>query len=155
MYTANVVDSVVFRAIGAPPNPRVTALRQAVGSVDADIWVPATVYRETATGTTPNAGTRTNPFLDQLVSDGVVRIATPLPGTRSDAYETVGSNVERARHRSAVSPRSTSGSGLAVGDTARAVRGDAAWWHVRQQTEHAVEPGVGPTVYSTALAAGR
>ncbi|MEY7850534.1 hypothetical protein AB7C87_15200 [Natrarchaeobius sp. A-rgal3] len=58
--------------------------------------MPATVYHELADHGT--AETPVNPYLDPAIEAGWVRVATPLPGDRTDALDTVDEPVEAARH---------------------------------------------------------
>jgi hypothetical protein len=95
MYTANIVDTVMFRSIGKYPSPHVQSLKRAVQTAGTELWVPATIYRELADyGTDPPV----NPYLDNGIEEGWVRVATPLPGVRRAAFDTVDDSVEKARH---------------------------------------------------------
>lgn len=95
MYTANLVDTVIFRSLGKYPNPQWHSLENAVTQADTELWVPATVYRElTNFGATPP----TNPYLDLPIEQGWIRVATPLPGTRGQSFTDVDGVVEQARH---------------------------------------------------------
>lgn len=95
MYTANIVDTVVFRALGKPPGPGMQSLERAVKTAETELWVPASVYRElTNYGTDPPV----NPYLDEGIEGAWVRVATPLPGRRSDSFESVTDPVAKARH---------------------------------------------------------
>jgi hypothetical protein len=61
MYTANIVDTVMFRNVGKYPSPHLQSLKRAVKTVETELWVPATIYRElTDYGTDPPV----NPYLD-------------------------------------------------------------------------------------------
>ena len=95
MYTANIVDTVIFRSVGKDPSPRLQSLERAVKTVDTELWVSPAIYRElTDSGTDPPA----NPYLDTGIEDGWIRVATPLPGTRSDSGTVVDNPVAEARH---------------------------------------------------------
>jgi hypothetical protein len=95
MYTANIVDTVIFRSLGKPPGPRWRALKHAVETVGTELWAPATVYRELADfGTDPP----TNPYLDHGIEAGWVHVATPLPGCRNEAFDTAVGPTEQAQH---------------------------------------------------------
>ncbi|RQG95299.1 hypothetical protein [Natrarchaeobius oligotrophus] len=96
MYTANVVDTVIFRSLGKDPSPHLQSLEDAVKTAETELWVPATVYRELADG--GNAASSVNPYLDPAIEQGWLRVAAPLPGNRSDAFDTVDDPVEKARH---------------------------------------------------------
>ena len=95
MYTANIVDTVIFRSLGKHPNSRLESLKRAVKTVGAELWVPSTIYRELADygGSSP-----VNPYLDAAIEDGWVRVATPLPGVRDDTFDGVDDPVAEARH---------------------------------------------------------
>jgi len=81
-YTANIADTVMFRNLGKHPSPHLQSLQRAVAEAGTEIWVPAAVYHELAdTGT---ADSPVNPYLDAAIEDGWLRVATPLPGNRSD-----------------------------------------------------------------------
>ena len=95
MYTANIVDTVIFRSLGKSPNPHLESLRQAVEVAETELWVPAPIYRElTDYGTTPPV----NPYLDDGIEEGWIRVATPLPGIRGDGFESVTDPVAQAQH---------------------------------------------------------
>ena len=95
MYTANIVDTVIFRSLGKPPGPRWRALKHAVETVGTELWAPATVYRELADfGTDPP----TNPYLDHGIEAGWIHVATPLPGCRNEAFDTAVGPAEQAQH---------------------------------------------------------
>jgi hypothetical protein len=95
MYTANIVDTVMFRSLGKHPNPYVESLKRAVKTAGTELWVPSTIYRELTDygGCSP-----VNPYLDDAIEDGWVRVATPLPGVRSDTVDVVDDPVTEARH---------------------------------------------------------
>ena len=95
LYTANIVDTVIFRSLGKQPSPHVDALKDAVTTAETELWVPATIYRELADY---GSGSPANPYLDDAIEDGWVRVATPLPGIRSDAFDSVDDPVAKARH---------------------------------------------------------
>lgn len=95
MYTANIVDTVIFRALGTHPNPHLEALSRAVAEADTEIWVPPAIYRElTNYGTEPPV----NPYLDAGIEQGWIRVATPLPGNRGDSFDRVDDPVAKAQH---------------------------------------------------------
>jgi hypothetical protein len=94
MYTANIVDTVIFRSLGKPPGPEWQSLRRAVKTAETELWVPAAIYRElTGSGTDPPG----NPYLDSGIEAGWIRVATPLPGSRRDAFESVADPASQAR----------------------------------------------------------
>jgi len=67
MYTANIVDTVIFRSLGTSSNPSFTALRDAVEQAGTELWVSSSIYRElTDDGTEPPV----NPYLDDGVKEG-------------------------------------------------------------------------------------
>jgi hypothetical protein len=74
MYTANIVDTVMFRSLGTQPNTHLQSLKRAVKAAETELWVPATIYRELA-----DYGDRSpvNPYLDDGIEEGV--------GARCDA----------------------------------------------------------------------
>lgn len=95
MYTANVVDTVIFRSVGKHPSPHLHALERAVKRAGTELWVSPAVYCELAdSGTDPPE----NPYLDTGIEEGWIRVATPLPGTRSDSVDAVDDPGETARH---------------------------------------------------------
>jgi hypothetical protein len=75
MYTANIVDTVVFRSLGKHPNPHLDRLRDAVETAQTEIWVPELVYEELADQGSDE--TVTNPYLDRGIEEGWIRLATP------------------------------------------------------------------------------
>jgi hypothetical protein len=96
MYTANIADTVLFRNLGKYPNPHLESLKRAVESADTEIWVPAAIYCELVDfggGDEP-----VNPYLDQAIEDGWVRVATPLPAVRDDGFAAVDDPIEEAQH---------------------------------------------------------
>ncbi|WP_114579264.1 hypothetical protein [Saliphagus sp. LR7] len=96
MYTANIADTVMFRALGKHPNPHLQSLKDAVKAAGTELWVPVTVYRElTEYG---RAESPVNPYLDDAIEDGWIRVATPLPGIRSGTVDAVDDPVSKARH---------------------------------------------------------
>lgn len=98
MYTANIVDTVVFRALGKPPNPSFKSLRQAAREAEAELWVPATIYKELLDGRVTGDSGPVNPYLDGAVEEGWLRIATPLSGSRDDGWGETHSDTEKARY---------------------------------------------------------
>lgn len=95
MYTANVVDTVIFRSVGKEPSHHLKALERAVKTAGTELWVPPAVYRELAdTGTDPPE----NPYLDNGIEDGWIHVATPLPGSRNDNVGSADTPIETARH---------------------------------------------------------
>jgi hypothetical protein len=95
MYTANIVDTVIFRSLGKSPSPYLKSLKRAVEAAETELWAPAPIYRElTDYGTTPSV----NPYLDDGIEEGWIRVATPLPGKRDDAFESVTDPVAQAQH---------------------------------------------------------
>lgn len=95
MYTANIVDAVIFRSLGKSPNPLLDSLQTAVEQADTELWVPASIYRElTDYGTVPAV----NPYLDAGVVDGWIRIALPLTANRDEQFESVADPVTQAQH---------------------------------------------------------
>lgn len=95
MYTANIVDTVIFRSLGKPPNSQWQSLKRAVVQAESELWVPATIYRELIDG---GADLPVNPYLDAGIEEGWIRVATPIPGGRDDRFESVTDPVEKARH---------------------------------------------------------
>ena len=94
-YTANIVDTVIFRSLGKPPNEHVASLKQAVSAAGTELWVPPAVYRELAdSGQEPPH----NPYLDVGVADGWIRVATSFSGDRETSSESSTDPVQQARH---------------------------------------------------------
>ena len=96
MYTANIVDTVMFRNLGKYPSPHLQSLKRAVKKAGTEIWVPSTVYHELANYETVDPPV--NPYLDEAIEEGWVRVATPLPSNRRDAFDSVEDPVAKARH---------------------------------------------------------
>jgi hypothetical protein len=96
MYTANIVDTVMFRNLGKQPSPHLQSLQRAVKQAETELWVPATVYRELADY--GNVAPPVNPYLDDAIEEGWIRVATPLPGVRRDTVDAVDDPGEKARH---------------------------------------------------------
>jgi hypothetical protein len=46
MYTANIVDTVVFRSLGQSSSPHVKSLKDAAEQAGTELWVPSPIYRE-------------------------------------------------------------------------------------------------------------
>ena len=95
MYTANIADTVMFRNLGKHPNPLLQSLKRAVVEAETEIWVPAAVYHELSD--TGGTGSPTNPYLDTAIEEGWLRVATPLPGDRSEGVDNSAGAVEKAR----------------------------------------------------------
>ena len=95
MYTANIVDTVIFRSLGKSSTPHVQSLKAAVERAGTELWVSSPIYRElTNYGTEPPV----NPYLDDGVEEGWVRVAIPLAANRDDAFESLTDPVEQAHH---------------------------------------------------------
>jgi len=82
MYTANIVDTVVFRSLGKPPNPHFDTLKHAIEEAQTEIWVPDLIYEELAAN--GSNGTATNPYLDHGIEEGWIRVVSP-PDPESDS----------------------------------------------------------------------
>jgi hypothetical protein len=95
MYTANIVDTVIFRSLGKPPNSQWQSLVQAVVQAESELWVPATIYRELMDS---SADPPVNPYLDAGIEEGWIRVGTPIPGGRDDRFESVTDPVEKSRY---------------------------------------------------------
>lgn len=95
MYTANIVDSSIFRSLGKPSNPRFKSLKNAVDQAGTELWVPAPIYREL---TNYGADPPVNPYLDDGVEDGWIRVAIPLAGDRDDAIDSITDPVAQAQY---------------------------------------------------------
>jgi hypothetical protein len=72
----------MFRNLGKYPSPHWQSLERAVADAETEIWVPAAVYHELSD--TGSADSPTNPYLDGAVEEGWLRVATPLPGDRTE-----------------------------------------------------------------------
>ena len=95
LYTANIVDTVIFRSLGKSPSPQLRSLKQAVAEADTELWVSPSIYRElTNYGEDPPR----NPYLDTGIKEGWIRVATPLPNNRNSAFDSVTDPVEQAQH---------------------------------------------------------
>ena len=95
LYTANIVDTVIFRSLGKSPSPQLRSLKQAVAEAGTELWVPPSVYRElTNYGVEPSE----NPYLDMGIEEGWIRVATPLPNNRNTAFDLISDSVEQAQH---------------------------------------------------------
>jgi len=68
IYTANIVDTVVFRSLGKHPNTHLDTLRDAVETAQPEPWVPELIYEELA-DQGPDS-TASNPYLDHGIEDG-------------------------------------------------------------------------------------
>lgn len=95
MYTANIVDAVIFRSLGKSPSQHWQSLKQAVKQAETELWVPAEIYQElTNYGVDPPV----NPYLDEGIKNGWIRVATPLPGNRGDTFDAADGPVGKAHH---------------------------------------------------------
>lgn len=83
MYTANIVDTVVFRSLGKHPNSHLDRLKDAVEEAQTEIWVPNLIYEELADHGPDGT---TNPYLDHGVKEGWIRIVS-LPDPESDSVD--------------------------------------------------------------------
>jgi hypothetical protein len=98
MYTANIVDTGLFRAIGKPPTESYETLRAVVTTAEATLHIPSVIYEELGgepAAETPPSG---SDYVDRAIDDGWVTVANPVSGTFADAFVDAGSPVERARH---------------------------------------------------------
>ena len=95
LYTANIVDTVIFRSLGKSPSLHLRSLKQAVSEADTELWVSPSVYREL---TNYGASPPKNPYLDTGIEEGWIRIATPLPNNRSTEFDQISDPVEQAQH---------------------------------------------------------
>ena len=95
MYTANIADTVMFRNLGKHPSPHLQSLKSAVEEAGTEVWVPAAIYHELAD--TKSADSPTNPYLDTAIEDGWLRVAPPLPGNRTEGFNSSAGPVEKAR----------------------------------------------------------
>ncbi len=73
LYTANIVDTVIFRSLGKSPNLHLRPLKQAVSEANTELWVSPSVYREL---TNYGASPPQNPYLDTGIEKGWIRVAT-------------------------------------------------------------------------------
>jgi len=95
LYTANIVDTVIFRSLGKSPSPQLQSLKQAVAEANTELWVSPSIYRElTNYGENPPS----NPYLDKAIKEGWIRVATPLSNNRNTAFNSVTDPVEQAQH---------------------------------------------------------
>jgi hypothetical protein len=97
-YTANLVDTGVFRAIGKPPNDHYEKLKTAVAAADATLSIPATIYEELGGDAATDEVPAGSAYVDDAIREGWVTVAEPLPGTFTNEYDNATSPVERARH---------------------------------------------------------
>lgn len=75
IYTANIVDTVIFRSLGKHPNPHLDTLEDAIETAQTELWVPELIYEElTETG---SEDTATNPYLDHGIEDGWIHVWRP------------------------------------------------------------------------------
>ncbi len=61
LYTANIVDTVIFRSLGKSPSLQLRLLKQVVAEADTELWVSPSLYREL---TNYGEGPPRNPYLD-------------------------------------------------------------------------------------------
>lgn len=95
IYTANIVDTVIFRSLGKSPNHHLQSLKQVVEEAGTELWVSPAIYRELADyGREPPR----NPYLDSGIEDGWIRVATPLSGNRETPFDSVSDPAEQAQH---------------------------------------------------------
>jgi len=92
-YTANLVDTGIFRAIGKPPNEQHDKLRAAVESADTTLHIPATIYEELGWDTTADEFLSGSEYVDEAIRDGWVIVADHLPGSLADDAHRVIANV--------------------------------------------------------------
>lgn len=95
IYTANIVDTVIFRSLGKSPNQHLQSLKQAVEEAGTELWVSPSIYRELADyGQEPPR----NPYLDTGIEHGWIRVATPLSENRETSFDSLCDPVEQAQH---------------------------------------------------------
>lgn len=97
MYTANIVDTGPFRAIGRPPNEAYNRLKAAVATSGATLTIAPTMYAELGGDPAADTVPSGSEYVDDAIRDGWVTVADPVPGSIDDdpADDEV---VERARH---------------------------------------------------------
>ena len=83
MYTANIVDTVIFRSLGKHPNPHLDTLEDVIEEAQTEIWIPELIYKELADHGPDGT---TNPYLDHGTGDGWIRVVT-LPDPESDLVD--------------------------------------------------------------------
>lgn len=71
LYTANIVDTVIFRTLGKSPIPQLRSLKQAVAEADTDLWISPSIYREL---TNYGEDLPNNPYLDAGIEEGWSRV---------------------------------------------------------------------------------
>ena len=95
LYTANIVDTVIFRSLGKSLSPQLRSLKQAVAEAGTELWVSPSIYRElTNYGEDPPS----NPYLDTGIEEGWIRVGTPLPNNRNTTFDSVTDPIEQAQH---------------------------------------------------------
>lgn len=96
MYTANIVDTVIFRSLGKHPSPHLETLKRAVEQANTEIWVPNPIYDELADHGV--AGSPTNPYLDHGIKEGWIHVDSPLADGRDTGGESTDDPVTKAWH---------------------------------------------------------
>jgi len=84
MYTANIVDTVVFRSLGKHPNSHLDRLEDAVEQAQTEIWVPERIAEELADHGPDGT---TNPYLDHGIENEWIRVVS-LPDPARDSADT-------------------------------------------------------------------
>ncbi|MUV88556.1 hypothetical protein GJ629_00535 [Halapricum sp. CBA1109] len=82
MFTANIVDTVVFRSLGKHPNPHLDRPEDAVEQAQTEIWVPELIYEELADHGPDGT---TNPYLDHGIDDEWIRVVSLPDSERNSA----------------------------------------------------------------------
>ena len=82
MFTANIVDTVLFRSLGKYPNPHLDRLEDAVEQAQTEIWVPELISEELADH---GPDCTTNPYLDHGIEDGWIRVVSLPDSERNSA----------------------------------------------------------------------
>jgi len=98
MFTANLVDTGLFRAIGTPSAPAYTALERVVVDAETTLQIPATMYAELGGTIQSDTAPSGSKYVDAAIRDGWVTVADPLSGNSDASYDTATTPVERARH---------------------------------------------------------
>lgn len=97
MYTANIVDTGPFRAIGRPPNEAYDRLEDAVITSGSTLMIAPTMYAELGGGPTAARYPSGSKYVDDAIRDGWVRIADPVPGSIPDEPAEPDGVIEQAR----------------------------------------------------------
>jgi hypothetical protein len=98
MYTANIVDTGVFRGVGGPQGDHYAELEAAVTADSRQLAITPTVYAELGGDPTATSIPSGSYYVDDAIRAGWVSVTDPVPGKREGSFQHASNPVVKARH---------------------------------------------------------